>query len=572
LGILLWLSVSALVQGSPHAVAQERLGVEPPQRPGPVEPTLPPAPAPPPLSRPTLPPVLPPAPEEGDRLPVPRVFVRQILVTGSTVFSEAELGAVTQDYVNRTVTSEDLEALRVALTRLYVNAGYINSGAILPDQTVTEGIIRFQIIEGALTTVTVDGTRWFRDSYVRQRLAVGLTPPLQIDTLQQRLQLLQQDDRIARLDAELRPGVQLGESELYVRVQEQVPFLVAMEVNNYQSPSVGAEQGLLTVAHRNLTGSGDILSVTYGYSAGLHPKLDASYTLPLTVRDTTVSLRYQRNNSSVVEAQFAPLNITSQSAISTIALRQPFYRTLQQEFALALSGEYLWSQTSLLGEPFAFSPGTEGGKMVDTALRLTAEWLDRTPQQVFTLRSRFSVGIDALGATIHGDPQVPDGRFFAWLGQVQWGRQLGGRGVQLFARLDVQLTADPLPPLEQMAVGGRFSVRGYLENMLVRDNGVSGSLEARLPLVRNTPWAEVVQVIPFVDTGWSWNQRIATPAPKTLASLGVGMRWTKSWSLATVPLRTQVEVFWGYRLVARETAGGGLQDKGLEFQVAVAAF
>lgn len=570
--MLLSMSLSILGAWGTPAAAQERLGVEPPQRPGPVEPTLPPAPPPPPLSPPTLPPVPPPAPEEPGRLPVPRVFVRQILVTGSTVFSEAELAAVTEEYVNRPVTSEDLEALRLALTRLYVKAGYINSGAILPDQTVTEGIIRFQIIEGALTQVTVDGTRWFRDSYLRKRLAVDITPPLKIDTLQERLQSLQQDDRIERLDAELRPGVRLGESELYVRVQEQVPFFVAVEFNNYQSPSVGEEQGLLTVAHRNLTGSGDVLSVTYGRSAGLNPKLDASYTLPLTVRDTTVSLRYQRNNSSVVEAQFEPLDITSQSEIFTLTLRQPFYRTLRQEFALALSGEHLRSRTFLLDEPFTFSPGTEDGKAVDTAVRLTAEWLDRTPQQVFAIRSRFSLGIDALGATIHKDAAIPDGRFFAWLGQVQLGRQLGVKDIQLFLRLDVQLTTDPLLPLEQIAVGGRFSVRGYPENTLVRDNGLIGSLEARIPLVRNTSWAELLQLIPFVDAGWGWNQRIATPAPRVLASLGLGVRWTKTWSLATVPLRAQAEVFWGYRLLARETPGGDLQDKGLHLQAVVAAF
>ena len=92
------------------------------------------------------------------------------------------------------------------------------------------------------------------------------------------------------------------------------------------------------------------------------------------------------------------------------------------------------------------------------------------------------------------------------------------------------------------------------------------------PLVRNTRWAELVQLIPFVDAGWGWNQRIATPAPRILASLGLGARWTKSWSLATVPLRAQVEVFWGYRLLARETPGGDLQDKGLHLQAVVAAF
>ena len=90
--------------------------------------------------------------------------------------------------------------------------------------------------------------------------------------------------------------------------------------------------------------------------------------------------------------------------------------------------------------------------------------------------------------------------------------------------------------------------------------------------MRQTRWAEVVQLIPFVEAGWGWNQRIATPAPRTLVSVGLGARWAATWSLAAVPLRTQVEVFWGYRLRARETLGDDLQDHGLHLQAVVAAF
>src|SRR5437879_4727052 len=139
LGILLLLSLSIAVCGGTLARAQERFGIEPPMRPGPVEPTFPTPQEPPLRPYPELPPVPLPPSEERERLPVPHVFVRQIRVTGSTVFSEQELAAVTAPYVNRSVTSEDLEALWLALTRLYINKGYINSGAILPDQTVSGG-------------------------------------------------------------------------------------------------------------------------------------------------------------------------------------------------------------------------------------------------------------------------------------------------------------------------------------------------------------------------------------------------------------------------------------------------
>jgi hemolysin activation/secretion protein len=169
-----------------------------------------------------------------------RVFVRAIRITGSTVFSQEDLAKITAPYVNRELTTEDLEALRLALTRLYINAGYINSGAVIPDQTVRDGVITMQIIEGELTAIEITGNRWFRANYLRQRLALGLEPPLNIAPLQQRLQFLQQDPRIARLDAELAPGVQRGESVLRVRVEETTPFKVELAFNNYQSPTVGA--------------------------------------------------------------------------------------------------------------------------------------------------------------------------------------------------------------------------------------------------------------------------------------------------------------------------------------------
>lgn len=577
---LFWINFSLLALWTASAYAQERLGVEPPRRPGPIEPAFPKQ-QPPPLRRPVLPPIPPERPEGQEPGPGLRLLVRQIRITGNTVFSDRELAAVTRAYIDHYVTQEDLETLRIALTRLYVDRGYINSGAILPDQTVVDGIITFHIIEGELTEVTLEGNHWFRMGYLRQRLTLGIEPPLNIGDLQESLQRLQQDDRIERLQAELRPGVRLGESELYVRVTEQLPFFVALEFNNYQAPSIGAERGLLTLAHRNVTGHGDVLTFTFGRSPGLKLQVDTSYTLPLNRWDTTLSLRYRRNDTSVVEARFEDLDIGSESETYTIAIRHPLYRTLRREFALTLSGEHLESKTSLGGEAFSFSPGVQDGKSRVSVLRLTAEWTDRTPSQVIAVRSRFSLGINALGATINpggDDPTTlrneaddPDSRFFAWLGQFQWARRLTAWDLQLLLRLDVQLTTEPLLPLEQIAVGGRFSVRGYRENQLVRDNGVIVSLESRLPVVRHQRWAEFIQLIPFVDVGHGWNRKLETPDPTLLLSVGLGLRWAATWN-TRLPVRSQVEVFWGYPLKDVDNKGDDLQDKGLHLQVVVTAF
>src|SRR5580765_7100268 len=69
-----------------------------------------------------LPPMVPPRPEI-ELPPRLRVFVQRVNVVGSTVFPPEVLSTVTGRYENRYLTQEDLQALRLELTKLYVDRG-----------------------------------------------------------------------------------------------------------------------------------------------------------------------------------------------------------------------------------------------------------------------------------------------------------------------------------------------------------------------------------------------------------------------------------------------------------------
>ena len=550
--------------------AQETLGVKPTGRTGETHlPTLEEKrkTQPPKL---VLPPVSPKERKEKGR-PVIKAFARKIVITGNTVFSARELAKITKPYVNRQLTSEDLEALRQAITIHYIKKGYVNSGAIIPDQKIVNGVITLRVIEGKVDQIKVEGNKWFTDGYLQSRLALGTGPPVNIAPLQERLQLLQQNQLLDRLHAELKPGIRPGESMLKVTVEERQPVKVEAGFDNYQSPSVGAERGWLNIAHRNLTGHGDILSLTYGRSEGVIPQLDISYTIPVNAHDTTLSMRYRKNDFDVVEEPFEPLDVESKSNIYQLSLRHPFYRSLTQEFAMSLTGERLWNRTFLLGEPFSFSPGAEDGESTVTAVRFSQEWAFRTQRQVVAARSRFSLGINALDATIH-NPSIADGRFFSWLGQFQWARVFRPWDMQLIFRTDLQLCNEPLLPLEQIAVGGRYSVRGYRENQMVRDEGLIASLESRIPLIRNKPWAEYLQLAPFLDFGKAWNRGVPTPSPRSISSVGLGLRWACTLMKSPFTLRPRLEIYWGFPLRDVDTPENDLQDDGIHFQFVLAGF
>ncbi len=497
---------------------------------------------PPPLQqeqprRPPPVPILPPLPPPPEReiLPSLLIFVREVRVVGNTVLPPEEIAAAAAPYLNRELTAEDLEALRVTLTLLYINRGYINSGAILPDQTITEGTVTYQIIEGRLTEIDVEGN-------------------------------------IRRLNAELKPGLRPGEATLTATVEERLPYKVWFTIDNYQSPSVGAERGVVTLEHQNLTGWGDILTFRLGRSEGLDSLYDIRYAVPVTPYDTTVSFQYRKNSFKVIAEEFRALDIISDSEILTLGLRQPVYRTPTTEVALELIGERLSLNTTLLGEPFDLTPGARKGESVVTAIRFVQEIVHRTQNQVIAVRSRMSFGTDWLGATARNGDQ-PDSHFFAWLGQFQAVRQFDSlAGTQAIFRADLQFAHERLLVLEQMAVGGRYSVRGYRENTFVRDNAFVTSLEVRVPLVRNRSWADYLQLAPFVDYGRAWATLPPVDKPLDIASVGIGLRWGVTIpAAAAVDIRPQLEVYWGHPLRDMKTKGD-IQDKGVHFQFVLGFF
>ena len=554
-----------------EAPAQEARGLEPSGQPGDKLPPLikkePLGPQP----NIVLPPIAPEKKEMTGGLPEASVYVQKIIVTGSTVFSEEQLSEVTAPYEGRKVTMEEIESLRKELSIFYIDRGYITSGAVIPDQVVKEGVIQLHVIEGQLSDIDIKNNKHLRDSYYKKRIALGIDPPLQIKSLQQQLRFLQENQRIQRVNAELKPGLNLGESTLDVTVEENPPIQFWTAFDNYISESVGGEQLQVSGTHTSLTGNGDILSLTLGSAEGLEPKVDVWYSLPLTARDASITLRYRKNDFDVVRDLFEDLNIETKSDIYTISLRDPIYLTSDLEIGIEGIAEHKKQKTTLLDMPFSFEPGAINGEVTISALRFAQDLTYRTRSTVTAARSQFSIGVDALDANIIGT-DVPDGEFFVWQGQFQWLHRLRPLRQQLFFKAYAQFSADPLVSFEQYAVGGRFTVRGYPENYFVRDNAVVASAETRIPLVENKKWADYIQLIPFFDYGWGENTDFPTPpGPRHIYSVGLGLRWTATIN-STIKLKPFFEVFYGYRLKNIDIEEDSLQEEGIHFQFAIAAF
>jgi hemolysin activation/secretion protein len=516
-----------------------------------------------------LPPV--PLPPEEDQLSgALRIFVREFQFKGNTVFSDAELHELVKPYTNREISSAELQQASRALTLYYVDHGYLNSGAVIPDQKVEGGVVELQIIEGRLASVEIDGASWFRPSYFEKRLMIGSERPLRVDHLEERLQLFQQDPRIRRINARLVPGAARGMAVLRLHVEEEIPLDLGIEWANNEPVSVGEQTGRVFGRFSNLLGLGDELKGFVGITEGLND-YRASYELPFTRWDTSIVARFRSSDSEVVEEPFDSADIESRAVTIGLGLLQPLYRTPTTEFRIAILGDWRRSKTEVGGSGFSF-PGSGadpvGGESKISVLRLGGDWIRRTRNQVLALRSLVSVGLEVLDATENtGD--IPDTRFVSWLTQLQWAQRFSELyDTEVVFRTDLQLATQPLMPIEQIAVGGLRSVRGYLENQLVRDQAVISSIELRIPVVSRG--GHVVQIAPFADIGHGWNVDregfdiggvlpLVTAKAKTLASVGVGIRYR---------FRNRLfgELYYGSQLIdAPSPSERSLQSNGIYF-------
>ncbi len=552
------LTLSAVAQSTPPP------GVTvPPTAPDAVEQTLPepsefprPLPGEPPTSPPEPQLQTPPIQESPEVIPSSgeRLFIKEVEVLGNTVLQD-EITALTQQYENRSVTFEQLLELRSAIVQLYIDNGYITSGAFIPNnQDLSSGTVLIQVVEGEIEQIEIGGLKRLRMGYVRSRLDRATSTPVNQQRLEEALQLLQLDPLLEQVNAELTAGTTPGSNILRVSIEEAPAFHAAIAIENNQSPSIGSIQSSIEVSHDNLLGFGDRLSAEYGRTEGLD-LYDVNYTIPVNARNGTLNFSYNNGDSRIIEDDFEDIGIRSETQTYSFGFRQPLTRTPTREFALGLSLDLRRSQTYLLDDiPFSFTEGPEDGEANVTVIRFSQDWVDRGTRRVLAARSQFSLGIDAFDATINDSGT--DGQFFSWLGQFQWVQQLSPRAL-LVARIDTQLTPDSLLSLERLSIGGVDTVRGYRENQLIADNGILGSVEVRLPLTSDP---RILQLSPFFEIGTVWNNRDIDPDPATIAGLGLGLRW-----LMTPDLSLSLD--YGIPLISVGDRGNSLQASGLYFSI-----
>lgn len=492
------------------------------------------------------------------------ITVNRFEVLGNTAFSQVELDQVLLPFTKRPITFSELLKARSLITDLYVNRGYITSGAFIPTQDLQNGVVKIQVIEGGLEEIKITGVERLSPDYVRSRMNIATGAPLNRDRLIQALQVLQINPLIASVSAELSAGTRAGQNILEVRIREAKSLSAQLSLDNNRAPSVGSLRRKVQVSEANLTGLGDTLSVGYSNTDGSN-SYDLSYTLPINPYNGTIAFAFNNGNSNVLEKPFNILDIYANSTSYDFTFRQPIEQTPSQEIAMGFTASYRESLTSLLKIPFPLSAGADDNGVTKIAvLRAFQEFTQRSSQSVISLRSQFSLGLGGvLGSNVN--TSFPDSRFVSWRGQSQYVNLLAP-DTFLLLRGDLQFGDRALLPSEQIGFGGQDTLRGYRQDVLLGDNGLNLSAELRMPILRIPEWEGLLQIVPFVDAAAVWTSSgEATSSSNTLLGTGLGLRWRVG---NTLDLRLD----YGIPLISVPNSRNTAQENGLYFNLNFTGF
>ncbi|MCM1338740.1 MAG: BamA/TamA family outer membrane protein [Muribaculaceae bacterium] len=478
------------------------------------------------------------------------VYVNSIEVSPSEILTREEINNVIGQYVGRNVFMTDIQAAINALNNLYAEKGFVTARAYLPEQTVSNGNIRIELIESKIGDVTVLNNKYTTDKYILNRIPEKSGQLFDIVSLEQDVLDFNRYHDGVNLAANLKAGTQPGTTDIELTAQETFPFHLIGMMDNAGRRSTGQLRGGPALVADSLFHRRDQMSVGSYFSRGaVSPFFD--YSVPVNKKDGRVGFSYSSTFAKVKHFDNPFLGdilgnrLKSFSYIYSLYYDQPIVRKRGFEFKTFASLNYKRART-----------------WAETEIPLLNDYLSNTDQV-----TSIDVGVNLRKDTKHGIWYFNQGAAMAIPildSESSYFKMSGGllrlhdfsHGVigQLRGSYQVIPNSKHIPYLDQFQTGGLATVRGYSEGVLMGKSGYYFSGELMFPLLPRTRTdkngeihsfiGQYIKGALFADTAGIFPYVVEDyyNGSYFLASVGMGVR-------VQLPGDLSARLYWGYPLV-----------------------
>jgi hemolysin activation/secretion protein len=482
--------------------------------------------------------VRPKVPEPRPALPVSptlRVRVNKFTFSGNTLFSDAELAAVVQEFIGREL---DFEGLTDAATRVrahHRSRGYFLAQAYLPQQAIRDGVVEIAVVEGRIGVVELQrrpATRlaeWLLAGILDAHLRTG---DIITETGLERPLLLINDLPTAAVTSEIRPSQTVGAADVRVNVDQGVGLLNGYaDFDTHGSRFTGANRlggsfnvnNPLTIGDQ-ITVRGFVTDEDMWFARG-------AYVVPVGFWGTRLGASVTEFSYKLGE-EFASLQANGDGLVKSAFLLHPFYRTRNTNLIgqLAYEDKRLTDRIddpSQASRTDTFIDSLKVGFVGDSRDRLIGGGLN-----AFSLTyTQGDVKIAPTGA--FDADQNPSsglrtaGTFRKWNMDVKRLNRVNEHTSMLIAYVGQQASKN-LPSAEKMSLGGPNGVRAYPVGEAAGDN--ANLIQAELRYI--FPDVKVFDGDVMISAHYDWGQAEINEKPlpgetqnkRSIDGYGVGVQ------------------------------------------------
>lgn len=450
------------------------------------------------------------------------------LSDGGKTLQNAAFQKRLEGYVGKPLSQKLLNEIRAEIIRRYRAADKPFVSVVAPPQEVTGGTLTLQVIEFKAGEVTAEGNVWTPSGYILDHVRQQPGEEIDASNLVQDLNWLNLNP-YRSLGAVFEPGTVPGATDIVLRSNERRPWTVYAGYANSGTAASGRDRVFAGGNVANLP----FLDHQLSYLSTLNPE-------SLGYGDV-VNVTHAPGYASHALSYFAPIDIAGQvrtklqltaGYVESGSVLNPFFDEFSQS----------WAITSELAFPLDL-PGTRQFDVfagfdvkrqfsdIEFADTVVSKSNDDVGQFRVGARGRYGFNygsldtdgvVEAYAALSPGGILANSTSYTYFYGSVEQITRLN-QGFGLSFALAGQATADTLPDLEKIAIGGSATVRGYTTNEISGNSGVYGSLELRSPIFGHDFGSGLTlgaEAYAFFDAGYVWDD---TSDDRGIQSVGAGV-------------------------------------------------
>ena len=463
----------------------------------------------------------------------PLFEIKRFEVSGNTLLEPDQIDTALRPFSGPGKSFADIEAARQALLIAYQQAGFGAVQVVVPEQQVSAGVVKLNILAAKIKAVQVRGNKFFSNDNIRRslpRLREGESPNTRD---------VAQDLRVAnespakQVTVFFKTGEQAGEVDATAQVSDDNPLKVFISLDNTGSNETGHQRLGFGFQYANLWDKDHVITLRYTTSPGHLSEVSIfglGYHLPLYGKRSSLDVYggYSDVDSGTVAELF---NVSGRGTVAGVRLNYYFDKAGDFEHRLALSQDYRAFESNV--NFFGAQIGSD----------VTVRPFSLSYNGQLRLENSGLVGF-FIGASqnISGGNNGDQAAFTrARLGAdanysiYRYGANLNYpfvNGWEVQALVDGQYTRDALVPGEQYGLGGLNSVRGFREREISNDYGYRASVELYSPNFADALKLgnSRLRALLFYDMGYvKRNKALPSEIDATgIASIGAGLRY--SWS------------------------------------------